>query len=1126
MGKGGGGSRTPVEAPDTLRSAQTLVVYDMLSEGEIYGLENNLRDIYINETPVETVAGTNLTGVKADWRTGTQAQLPIDSESSIENETPVSVEVKFGNPIVRTITDSNIDRLRLTLGVLALFSTDTNTGDTGETSVELDIKINGVLRDRVTISGKTRSQYLRSYIIDQLPATPFTVEVDRVTPDSTSQYLENKTLWSSYTEIIDAKLSYPNTAYIRLEFDSEQFSGVPRRNYLIRGIRVRVPTNYDPETRDYNGFWDGSFKTAWTDNPAWIFYDMLTENRYGMGDRIGGIDGVDRETMYEIAQYCDQLVDDGFGGLEPRFTCNCQITDAQQAATLIDSFMSIFRGMKRWDGMKLSATLDRPADPVWSYTNSNVVDGRFVYTSSALKARFTAVEVEYIDQDDAWQKKTEYVSDDAAIARYGLNVKRITAFGCTRRGQAHRYGRWILETSRLERQQVTFSVGREGINNLPGDIIEVADEDYAGVTIGGRLVSVSGDYLQVVLDQDIEVTSGRMSFINEFGAPETVDIVGVGSDKRTVNLASDIPTLKRGSVWILKEGESVEPRLFRCVGIQENSQDGTYTIVAMQHVPEKESIVDSGYVFDPKPGTIFGGDIPPVEHLEIDAISEDESWQLRATWDIPRQYKDLQFECEIVRNNVGAEATLVKRETVSEMAFTTSGVTLGNYTLRVRGKNSLGQLGTITPITFDVAPPKKPVDVIVSADNFQVFLRPVLDAVSAVGTISEYYWGATQQEAIDADPTRYLGRGEVMVHQGLMPDTTYYYAVRTVNPVGRSDFVTAEALTTNNPDGLLAVIGSRLSSPGFYRIQTGDGLFPPDNTYVNNLFESEFGKPPFKDDVLTFYKLDASGLVEVSQSKMFDGNGQWITPALFLDGDLIAEGTIRGNRIVAGAEISAPVITGGSIFAASVTSSGTPPKFTLTTDGILYARGADIAGAITATSGEFQNCIIRENCTILGTLSANQITGDVVSANSYTNYTGNVTRDGNFNTITTLTVQNETESVANVAIVTPTLKFTLVVGTTGNFGGDITVRVVKDGSTTIASDTFSYLQQSTGTGYKTDYSFSLGVVVDQLAVNDLSTHNYAVEVAFATIGALPGHDVKCISQKTIGQIFRQGASWS
>ncbi|WP_149021121.1 host specificity protein J, partial [Escherichia coli] len=459
------------------------------------------------------------------------------------------------------------------------------------------------------------SQYLASVVVDNLPPRPFNIRMRRMTPDSTTDQLQNKTLWSSYTEIIDVKQCYPNTALVGVQVDSEQFgSQQVSRNYHLRGRILQVPSNYNPQTRQYSGIWDGTLKPAYSNNMAWCLWDMLTHPRYGMGKRLGAAD-VDKWALYVIGQYCDQSVPDGFGGTEPRITCNAYLTTQRKAWDVLSDFCSAMRCMPVWNGQTLTFVQDRPSDKVWTYNRSNVVmpdDGApFRYSFSALKDRHNAVEVNWIDPDNGWETATELVEDTQAIARYGRNVTKMDAFGCTSRGQAHRAGLWLIKTELLETQTVDFSVGAEGLRHVPGDVIEICDDDYAGISTGGRVLAVSSQTRTLTLDREITLPSSGttlISLVDGSGNPVSVQVQSV-TDGVKVKVSRVPDGVAEYSVWGLKL-PTLRQRLFRCVSIREND-DGTYAITAVQHVPEKEAIVDNGAHFDGDQSGTVNGVTPP-----------------------------------------------------------------------------------------------------------------------------------------------------------------------------------------------------------------------------------------------------------------------------------------------------------------------------------------------------------------------------------------------------------------------------------------------------------------------------------------------------------------------------------
>ena len=961
MGKGSKKAKTPYEAPDNLKSHQCLRIIDMWGEGQIKGLVGDLQGVFLNDTPVQAPDGSfNFKGFGAEWVTGTQTQEPLSGFSYTENEIPVNLPVKAITPITRTITDPNVDRVRITVGVSALKSID-NNGNTNRTNVSMSILIGKgdawkAVKNIDLIDKKSNSQYLTSVVLDELPETPFNIRVVRNTPDSTVQTLSNDTLWSSYTEIYDTKFSYPNTALIGLKFDSEQFSGIPRRNYLIDGTIVNVPDNYDPETREYKGFWSGNFKKAWTDNPAWVLYDVLIKNRYGMGERLGSF-GVDKFTLYTVAQYCDQLVDDGFGGKEPRFSCNCNITEQRPAHEVIHDLCSVFRSMPIWNGTQYTAVMDRPSDTVAIYSNANVVDGQFNYTSAALKERHTAVHVRYVDPSNNYDAMTEYVADDELIKRFGLNVAQVDAFGCTSRGQAHRVGKWIIQTEKLETQTVTFSVGREGIRHLPGDIIGIADNDFAGTTIGGRIKSANGS--TITLDRDIEIKNLKNAYLSVTDTQMQLQKVKIQAQIKPneIVLTQDVD-VDEYSVWSLYDNK-IKPRLFKALSIAEND-DGTYSITALEHNPNKEAIVDNGAVFEKESNTIFNWAIPPVEQLQVEVTPESDLYQARLHWSTPRTVQNLKFEVKIYRDD-----KLVSREVVADTEYYISDLQQGKFTATVRGVGGEdGRLGDETTISFSILPPAKPSGLVLTPSAFNIAIRPVMTAVSSLGTQFEFHKGTTKAE-VEAK-TNYLGRAMSLTDVDCTPDTEYWYGVNAVNVVGRSEMYIANTRT------LIAENGAG----GLFRIQTADGKFP-DNDTATQMFYREFGFYPARDTTLIIYSLDGAGKVAHSEARMYNG-AQWIEPAMFLDGDLIATGTMRGDRLIAGTEIKAPLISGGQMVAGGVISSGTPPSFELQPDGTLYARRANISGNIYANSGQLNNVVINENCQIKGKLTAMQIVGDLV----------------------------------------------------------------------------------------------------------------------------------------------------
>ncbi|MGG5157932.1 phage attachment tail tip protein J [Citrobacter portucalensis] len=1036
MGKGGGSSKTPHEAPDDLKSSQMLTVVDAICEGPIEGPVDGLKSVRINKTPVLDSDGNAMVhGVTVVYRVGEDEQTAMEGFEDSGAETLLGVEVKKSEPVTRTITTKTLDRLRFTFGVQSLVSTSTK-GDRNPTSVQMLIQFrrDGLWRTErdITITGKATTQFLASVVIDDLPPRPFEVRMQRLTDDSTTDLLQNKTVWSGYTEIIDVKQCYPNTAVIGVKVDAEQFgSQQVTRNYHLRGRIVPVPSNYDPLKRTYTGIWDGTFKPAWTDNPAWCVLDMLTHPRYGMGSRIGVAD-VDKWALYAIAQYCDQPVPDGFGGTEPRITCNAYLTDQRKAWDVLGDFCSLMRCMPVWNGSTLTFVQDRPADKVWTYTQSNVVmpaDGApFIYSFSALKERHNAAEVRYTDPNNGWETSTELVENDAAIRRYGRNVLKMDAFACTSRGQAHRAGLWAITTELLETQTVDFSVGAEGLRHVPGDIIEVCDSDYAGVTVGGRILSVNSLTRTLTLDREVEIPAGGnvvLSLVGSNGQPVTVAVTAHPAPDRVA--VSQLPDgVTAYSVWGLKLPD-LRQRLFRCVAIREND-DGTYAITAVQHVPEKESIVDNGATFDPLPDTSITNMPPAVQHLNTEILAEDGQYQARTRWDTPRVVKGVNFSLRLTVKAEDNSDRLASSLTLTETEHTFRNLTPGRYTLTVRAVNSQGQQGEPASTDFSIAAPAVPSYVELTPGYFQITATP-RQAVYDPTVQYEFWFTDTQIADIRQVETdaRYLGTALywIAASSSIKPGKDYYFYIRAVNQVGKSAFVEAKGQASNDAAGYLDFFKGKITESHLGKELLEKVELTKDNASRLDQFSEEWQDANGK--------WNAMWGVKIEQTK----DGKHYVAGLGLSMEDTEEGKVSqflvaANRIAFidpanGNETPMFVAQGNQIFmnevflkyltAPSITSGGNPPTFMLTPDGRLTARNADVSGHIRANSGTLNNVTIAENCTINGTLRAENIVGDIVKAVGRA-FPGSATHPNG-----TLTVQIQDDQRFDRQIIIPSITF-------------------------------------------------------------------------------------------------------
>ncbi|ENM0194306.1 host specificity protein J, partial [Escherichia coli] len=1024
MGKGGGKAHTPVEAKDNLKSTQMMSVIDAIGEGPIEGPVKGLQSILVNKTPLTDTDGNPVIhGVTAVWRAGEQEQTPPEGFESSGAETALGVEVTKAKPVTRTITSANIDRLRVTFGVQSLLET-TSKGDRNPSSVRLLIQLqrngNWVTEKDVTINGKTTSQFLASVILDNLPPRPFNIRMVRETADSTTDQLQNRTLWSSYTEIIDVKQCYPNTAIVGMQVDAEQFGGQQMTvNYHIRGRIIQVPSNYDPEKRTYSGIWDGSLKPAYSNNPAWCLWDMLTHPRYGMGKRLGAAD-VDKWALYAIGQYCDQMVPDGFGGTEPRMTFNAYLAQQRKAWDVLSDFCSAMRCMPVWNGQTLTFVQDRPSDVVWPYTNSDVVvDDNgvgFRYSFSALKDRHTAVEVNYTDPQNGWQTSTELVEDPEAILRYGRNLLKMDAFGCTSRGQAHRAGLWVIKTGLLETQTVDFTLGSQGLRHTPGDIIEICDNDYAGTLTGGRVLSIDAATRTLTLDREVtlpETGTSAVNLINGSGKPVSVDITAHPAPDRI-----QVSTLPDGvetyGVWGLSL-PSLRRRLFRCVSVRENT-DGTFAITAVQHVPEKEAIVDNGARFEPQSGSLNSVIPPAVQHLTVEVSAADGQYLAQAKWDTPRVVKGVRFSLRLTSGK-GTDARLVTTAITADTEHRFSGLPLGEYTLTVRAINSYGQQGEPATTTFRIAAPAAPSRIELTPGYFQITATPHLAVYDP--TVQFEFWFSEKRIADIRQvetAARYLGSALYWIAASIniKPGHDYYFYIRSVNTVGKSAFVEAVGRASDDAEGYLDFFKGEIGKTHLAQelwTQIDNGQLAPDlaeirtsitdvsneiTQTVNKKLEDQSAAIQQIQKVQVDTNNNLNSMWAVKLQQMQDGRlyiagigaGIENTPdgmqsQVLLAADRIAminpaNGNTKPMFVGQGDQIFMNEVFLKRLTAPTITSGGNPPVFSLTPDGRLTAKNADISGNVNANSGTLNNVTINENCRVLGKLSANQIEGDLV----------------------------------------------------------------------------------------------------------------------------------------------------
>lgn len=627
-GSGGGDSapeqHVPVESPDNLQSSASAQIADLLSEGEIEGLVNGLQSIFLNETALQNPDGTfNFTDVVVETRNGTQDQdyIPIGKASStssggvfngvtdVENEINVGTFVTFAIPIVRSISNVNVTAARVLLSIPQLSYSNPSSGDLGGSSVQFKISVQsngGGYVDQITdtVTGKSMSKYQRSYRVQLTGGAPYDIKVTRLSADATDvtaghtdSNTQNKTYWESFTEIVESRLTYPNSAIVAMRIKASQFQSVPGRAYDVKLLRIQIPTNYDPVTRVYTGTWDGTFQVAWSDNPAWVLYDLLTSTRYGLGTFISA-DNVDKWTLYTIARYCDELVPDGFGGTEPRFTCNIFLQTRNEAFRVINDLCSVFRGMPYWAAGEITVAQDSPQDANYLFSPANVIEGIFNYVGVSQKSRHTVCLVTWNDPTDFYRQKVEYVEDPEGIASYGIIEIQITAMGCTSRGQAHRLGQWTLYTEKYQSETVSFQTGLEGAICRPGQVIKIADPVRAGVRCGGRISAATVSTITTDADIPISFDSNMSVAVNlPDGTTEERTVSSIAG--RVITVLTEFSAAPQvAAIWMLSNAD-VEPQFFRVVNVSE-SKPGVFDVTAIAHNPSKFDAIDNGTILEVK----------------------------------------------------------------------------------------------------------------------------------------------------------------------------------------------------------------------------------------------------------------------------------------------------------------------------------------------------------------------------------------------------------------------------------------------------------------------------------------------------------------------------------------------
>lgn len=822
--KGGSESQhVPVEAPDSLRSIAFFRILDLVSEGEIGGLVNGLQSVFVDETPLVNVDGSsNFPKAHVEARTGTPEQTYIKGFDATENEISVGVELKSSAAWVQSLTDIALSAVRITVGVPALSKADTSNGDINGYAIAYKIEVSTdggayALAYNGNITGKTTTHFQRSTRVDlPVATTGWQIRVTRLTANANSSAIADTTTIDSYTEIVDGKLAYPNSALVGVMGDASQFSNIPNRAYDMWGRIVSVPSNYDAKTRAYTGTWDGTFKPSWTDNPAWVFYDLIINTRYGLGNLIDAA-LVDKWALYKIAQYCDGLVSDGNGGQEPRFTCNLYLQTQADAYKLLNDISSIFRGIAYWAGGTIVANADMPEDPVYTYTDANVIDGKFTYASSPRKQRYTAAQVTWNDPRNFYRAKVEYVEYQPGIDRYGWQQTEVTGVGCTSQGMAQRIGLWLCTTSCEETDTVTFSVGMDGTIAAPGQIIRIADAARAGKRQGGRINSATTT--TVTVDSAPTVVIGDSLTVNmPDGTAQTRTVSGVSGKTITVGTAFTAAP-EPEAVWIV-ESTTLTAQTFRVVSVLEDTSDDkiSFTITALQHNASKFDAIDNGTAIVVPPISVLRPKtLPAPASVTLTSVETAGDVVASTVLDISWTAVNgaIAYEVEWRKDNGNWHALGRHYEQNAQISYAIA----GSYIARVRAIDASGDMSV---------PTTSAAFVVVDQTTNPGFITDLAGDVAAAKTEADA--ANTQLAAIASDSILSPGEKPVVIRE---------YDVITTEQAGIDAQAVAYGITTAKSDydnaiSTLAAYLAGLDSPVSWDNKSGN------TTIVGSTFEANF----------------------------------------------------------------------------------------------------------------------------------------------------------------------------------------------------------------------------------------------------------------------------------------------
>ncbi|MBJ9984421.1 host specificity protein J [Acinetobacter sp. S40] len=790
---GSSNTRTPVVAEDSAQSKTYIKLQYGMSEGEIEGLADGAKSIFLDDTPIlDSNGGDNFLGVTWDFRTGTNDQTYMEGFPEVSNDTDVNVELKT-NAWVRSISNTVINAARVRLRFGALRTTNASNGDVTGVTIKyaIDISTDGgayVTMIDTQISDKTSSNYERSHRIDLPKATSgWNIRVRRLTPPAQSDYVSDSMYVASYAEVIDAKFRYPNTALLGLQYDAENFSSVAKVAVRAKGIKVRVPTNYDPIARTYSGIWDGSFKRSYSNNPAWIYYDLCTQKRYGLGERITD-DMLDKASLYRLAQYCDGFVSDGAGGLEPRFTCNVYIQSAEDAYSIFSKLAGVFRAISYWDGDSIVCDADIPQDVYFNYTNANVINGTFEYSGTRARDRHTVAKVAWSNPDNRFKTEYEIVRDENAIAKHGVKIVEIAAWGCTSRGQAQRAGLWAIRSEQYETQTVSFKVGLDGNIPVPGKVISVADNDYAGRFIGGRISTISSDRKTLTLDREVIANAGDKIYINSESGQSVTNIIStVSGNKVTVQTAFASNLIAAQNAWTIDSSE-LATRKFRVMTITQD-EEHQFSITALEYNAQKYDAIDSGAHIQEAPVSIINPTTQAApKNVTFSTYDQVQQGINVATMVI--QWDKAEFAVKYLVEWKKDDGTWIRMPLTGNTSVEVAGIYSGNYQARVTAISA-----------FDIS--SLPTSSVLTTLSGKTGTPPQLAFIRATGTMfgMKVDWGFPAKGASDTAYTEiqvstssngtnatqlgfYAYPTTSLQQQGLAANVTLYYRGRLVDKIG------------------------------------------------------------------------------------------------------------------------------------------------------------------------------------------------------------------------------------------------------------------------------------------------------------------------------------------------------